>query len=145
MKARAADRWQTGTFSRGASLVLVVGVAGVLGYDSAVNQGNGLLDLILALSAASVGWWLLAVRPYVAIEGKTLVIQNPVRRRTVTLHEISGVQPGYAGLEIATTRGRTVSAWAVQRWNLSAMLGRSTSASEVADAILRAARRHRME
>jgi hypothetical protein len=53
----------------------------------------------------------------------------------VPLSEITEVWPGYSGIELHRSGRRKVTAWAVQKMNVSWMTNRRTRSDEVAAAI----------
>ncbi len=79
--------------------------------------------------------WFMTARVRLAVGDNLVVVRNPFRSTVIRLEEISDVQPEYEGLKIRTADGRSVTALAVQRWNLSLFLGRRSRADQVADLI----------
>lgn len=129
------------------SLPVVVGV--VVAADSYYTIGDSLAGSLLAGAAvASVFvamWATLALRPRLGIIGDTVHVRNPIFRHEFPLKDIVDVFPGYCGLEIGSTDGRTVTAFAVSKTNISWMLGRETRGDKVARVLLARAAEARAE
>ncbi len=123
--------WRSPTWARtGAALAFLAAAVG-LGLDSALVQGTGWTDLLVLTALLAVLWWVLYGRPRLCLTDRALVVRN-VRVHRIPLEDVVSVTPGYGGLVIDRLTGRAVSAWAVQKWNVSWMLGRETRADRLA-------------
>lgn len=134
-------RWRVSATGRAAAAVvcLVVLVMGSL----LVSNGAATSDRVWGggmILAAPMSAWLFGWRPYVRLTPAELIIHNPLRRHTIALGAVMGADAGYSGLSLEV-RGRTrpLSAWAVQKMDLSVWRGRGTRADAVAKMIVAAA------
>ncbi|MFI6458708.1 PH domain-containing protein [Streptosporangium amethystogenes] len=90
------------------------------------------IALIPLMTAAAVKCMLMSVRPLLRLTDDAVVVRNPYERtRQIPLVEIMDLSAGSSGIEITTTRGTTVVAWAVQKSNLAQWLGWQTRADMV--------------
>ncbi len=128
----SARTWRARTGSIVAAALLVVGVAGGIGLDSALVQGNGFLDLVILLTIAAGLVWRFAYHPRISITGDDLVVRNPLRTRRIPVAEVTDVQPGYSGLQFSQLSGPNVVGWAVQKTNVAQWLRRETRADRIA-------------
>lgn len=94
----------------------------------------------VVLVVAPAPSWFAAWRPYILLTSDEVVVQNPLRQHRIPLGAIKGATAGYYGVSL-DVRGRAlpVTAWAVQKMNLSIWSRRTTRADAVAAAILAAA------
>jgi hypothetical protein len=119
-----------------ALLFMLIGVALAL-------DGSDLADHIVGVVfflVAPVCWWLFALRPFVSLTPDTVKVQNPLRRYDLPIGAIMGARASYSGVMIDVRgRRRPVTAWAVQKMNLSTWRGRETRADLVAGNVMEAA------
>ena len=117
-------------------VALVLLGAGFLVAASAPAVGRGDLSwpvVALLLAAPNMAMaWAAGLRPYVAVDGGRLVIQNPIRRHDLALADITEVEPTPSGLVLRLVDGRRVTAWAVSRSSVAQLTGRHTRADDVA-------------
>jgi hypothetical protein len=118
-------------------------VIGVLVPVALSDEGLGLqpLDIVVAVAIAALAVPLLvaAFRPRLILSPTSLVVVNPLRRRTLPLSSIRGVEPEWAGLAIELDDGEVISAWAVQKANLTRWLARPGRSDHAAAEVRRAA------
>ena len=100
-----------------------------------------IVGALVVFGAATGALWLM-VRVRIALLPSQLVISN-IRSKSIPYKEITDLNLGYEGLRVRTGT-RTYVSLAVQKWNVSKMLGRRTRADEIADEIrVRVAAAHR--
>lgn len=126
------QRWGVSRTGRWGGLIplavfLALGCALALQGARTSDRLGGCAFLVLA----PLGYWLLAVRPYVEVGPSGMVVRNPFRYWAVPLDEIENVESGYSGLVIQLANGRTLTAWAVQQSNVGAWIGGRGRAAEV--------------
>jgi hypothetical protein len=115
----------------------VVGV--VAGLVQAVRGDIGALGVGLAYAAMfglmfGVSGWRFGLRPRITADAEGVRVRNPGQETFLPWHDILDASAGYSGITIKTPNGE-LTAWAVQKWNLSRWLGRRTRADDVADFI----------
>jgi hypothetical protein len=114
---------------------LFVGVfAGLLIPTAEEDPGPWWMAVAWCLFVGAV-CWVMAFRPRVMLSSDTLVIVNPIGRRRIALADIKAVEPGYNGMVVTLRNGRTRTAWAVQKANISWPFRRQTRADQVAAAV----------
>ncbi|MEU9021341.1 PH domain-containing protein [Actinomadura sp. NPDC048394] len=125
----------------GAVLCALIGAAATAGSVVLLARDGFDRGLVasLIIMAGTTAVAAGAARSRITIADECVVVRNPLWTQRVRLGEIAAVEPGYSGLRITTTDGRTVTAWAVQKSNWSTWRGRRTRADEVAAAIVRSA------
>jgi hypothetical protein len=79
--------------------------------------------------------WRWVFVPYVALTPEAAVVQNGVTHRTIPYSRIAVVRQGYFGLQLETKDYDIVTAWAVQKPQVSKWAQTHTRADEVAEAI----------
>ncbi len=104
-------------------------VAKVVGDDWRLAGGLAAGGVGSALVAALVR--RMSIHPRVLLTDSGVEVINPWGTASFTWAEISGSDAGYSGVAIRSRSGRSVSAWAVQKSNLSTWLGRQTRADRL--------------
>lgn len=79
--------------------------------------------------------WRWTFVPYLGLTPEAVVVQNGVTHRSIPYSRIAEVRQGYFGLQLETKDYDIVTAWAVQKSNLSKWAQTRTRADEVAEAI----------
>jgi hypothetical protein len=142
VKARPDQVWRT---SRAFRVTLAVIVVAFLAFIAIATAGDAssVGPACVAAALVTVYTWAVAFRPYVEMTADAVVVQNPVRRRTIPLASIADVGlHRKAVLTIWTTDGRSVRAFAVQNGVVALLLRRRGRGDEVATAIRHRARHH---
>lgn len=117
-------------------LFLVIGSLLVADGAAAGDRTAGAVMLV----AAPAGAWAFSWRPYIRLTAREIIVQNPLRRHTIPLGAVMGANAGYSGVTLDVRgRDRPLTAWAVQKMNLSTWRGRETRADAVAKTIMAAA------
>jgi hypothetical protein len=91
-------------------------------------------SLVLLVTAA--GFWRFGIYPRVTATPQELTVRNPILTRRLSWAEVGSVTPGYSGLAIETSDGRSISAWAVQQANFSTWFNRQTRAKSVSHKLM---------
>jgi len=83
--------------------------------------------------------WVSIIRPWVGVDGSTLIVVGQLGHRMVPLQDVMWVESGYAGLEIVCRDASVVRVWAVQESNLSGVYAWKTRSKAIAAEIQRLA------
>jgi hypothetical protein len=94
-------------------------------------------------TAVAFAGYRFGVVPLIAATATGIRVRNPLRRHEIAWRDLDHVAPTYFGLRIKRVDGRIITAWAVQKSNLSTWTKRRTRADEVADEMNRASREGR--
>jgi hypothetical protein len=106
------------------------------------GPGWGVISLAMILGVV-VRLWRYALVPFVAVSREALIVRNPLVKRRIPWSEIASCVPSYYGLQIGTHNGRTVTAVAIPKGNLSLWLNRLTRPDRICQLILTEAARGR--
>ncbi|MBO9521829.1 MAG: PH domain-containing protein [Nocardioidaceae bacterium] len=106
-------------------------------YELTLGDAGEAIVGLVSIAVAVAGFWIAWFRLRLAVGHDALVVRNPFLTHVVPLSDVASVEARYEGLRIARTRGRDVIALAVERHNISLMLGRRSKADDVADLIER--------
>jgi len=131
--------WRPNRAARAAGCVFVLGGIAVGAYLA----GHHRPDLAALAAVFAVGGWRFALHPSLAATAEGVVIRNPLRRIVVPWRQVEGALPGSRGVIVLRTDRRPVKAWAVQKANWSHFLGKRRRADDVAEYLIRSAKRHR--
>ena len=131
--------WRPNRAARAAGWVFVLGGIAV-GVSLA---GHHRLDLAALAALFAVGGWRFGLHPSLAATAEGVVIRNPFRRIVVPWRQVEGALPGSRGVIVLRTDRRPVKAWAVQKANWSHFLGKRRRADDVAEYLIRSAKRRR--
>ena len=141
--------WRTSRSMRAAwvcvaLLIAAEAVRTLAGAPSIPSGTAGKVSAGLVLVAVTTGAWRLAFHPRLVLTNATVIVVNPIRTTVIPLDQIAPrVSCGYYGLTIKYLDGtsmRSVTAWAVQKANLSTWLHRHARADDAVRAIAEAAR-----
>ena len=132
--------WRPNRAARAAGCVFVLGGIAVGAYLA----GHHRPDLAALAAVFAVGGWRFALHPSLAATAEGVVIRNPLRRIVVPWRQVEGALPGSRGVIVLRTDRRPVKAWAVQKANWSHFLGKRRRADDVAEYLIRSAKRHRV-
>lgn len=123
----------------------IVGTAFVVildGFVLAVGYGQWTVGLVaIVLLVGGISAWALIHRPWVGVDGETLVIVNPWFSYKVALNSIFFVGSGPRGL-VVRRRGRSYEVWAVQQGNITRWTGRESRSRRVVSVIREAVLQH---
>ena len=136
-----ASTWQVAEPGRTMAMVLGFALGGFFTFVFWIS-GVGVFAvaiLIVALAAS----WVAAIRPWMGIDGETIVIVNPLSTKVIVLSDAVAAESGYDGLRIQLVDGSVARAWAVQKSNLMTALKRPMRSDRVVERINEAIRRHR--
>ncbi len=119
--------------------VVSAAVGVVAGVVQALQGDIGALGVGLTYAALfglmfGVSGWRFGLRPRITAETEGVMVRNPGQETFVPWDDIVDASAGYSGITIKTANGE-LTAWAVQKWNLSRWFGRRTRADDVADFI----------
>lgn len=105
------------------------------------STGDEVLRITAGFSLVILGVGLLsAAFTYVRVSDRDLTVRNLFwRSTTVPLHEISGAEPGYAGLLVRLADGHELPCVAVQTSNWRMWFARPGRGGSIADEIVRRA------
>jgi len=103
-------------------------------------SGDSLYFLTIYLGGAVFGW-LVGIRPLLLVDEVGIVVKNPLRTQSLRWADIRGFQARDA-VVIELVDGRTVRFVAIQRTNLSKMLGRRSFVDDVVDDLEKIRLRH---
>ena len=94
--------WRVSPTGKGGAIgVAMIWLVLVVAISAGKNTSIGVIALLsVALLVVSVGVWLWAFRPYVALTADAVVVQNRITKQTVPYESIVDVQPGYYGLRL---------------------------------------------
>jgi len=106
----------------------------LLVFDGATRQ-DAYSGVVIAVAAVA-GFWLFGLRPYIRLDDHEIVVQNPIRRVRLALDHVTAVRPSYSGLVIDLNWNRAVTAWAVQKSNVSYWTEGKGRADMVAETLL---------
>jgi hypothetical protein len=107
-------------------LGIAAATAGPVG-DRAVGVGLLLVGV--------TGLYLAVFRIRVVVTTDQLHIYNPFRTRVVSLGDIDRVEQEYEGMKLRLKNGKAITVTAIQKWNVSVWLGRTTRADQVANLV----------
>ena len=131
--------WRPNRAARAAGCVFILGGIAAGAYLAHHHRP----DLATLAALFAIGGWRYGLHPSLAATAEGVVIRNPFRRIVVPWRQVVGVLPGSSGLIVLRTDHRPVKAWAVQKANWSHFLGKRRRADEVAQYLIRSAKRHR--
>ena len=131
--------WRPNRAALAAGCVFMLGGIAVGAYLA----GHHHPDLATLAALFAVGGWRFGLHPSLAATADGVVIRNPFRRIVVPWRQVEGALPGSRGLIVLRTDRRPVKAWAVQKANWSHFLGKRRRADDVAEYLIRCAKRHR--
>jgi hypothetical protein len=143
--ARPVRIWRVSAAGRVGAIVSAVVLAAIAVSVPTAFADEGLalraLDFVVAAVSAVLAIPLLiaAFRARLILLPTSLVVVNPLRRWTLPLNSIRGVEPEWSGLAIELDDGETISAWAVQKTNVTRWLSRPGRSDYVAAEVRRAA------
>lgn len=100
--------------------------------------GDG-VALAAMVSLLCLGVWWATVHPRILLYRDEIVVRNVVTTTRISWATVADCVPGYGGLTITELDGHCVTAFAVQKSNLSTWRNRSTRADRVAQCIKRRA------
>jgi hypothetical protein len=130
-----------------ALLFVAIGAGLVSGHMNGGHLPDRAVGVVFLLAAVG-GSWLFAFRPRLLLTDEQLVVINPLRSWRIPLEQIGSVgTASYFGVTIEYFDGhvmRRVTAWAVQKANVSRWLNKTVRADRVAAEIRTASRRRRM-
>ncbi|HKN50582.1 MAG TPA: PH domain-containing protein [Actinomycetota bacterium] len=131
--------WRPNRAARAAGCVFILGGIAVGAYLALHHRP----DLATLAALFAIGGWRYGLHPSLAATAEGIVIRNPFRRIVVPWRQVEGALPGSSGLIVLRTDRRPVRAWAVQKANWSHFLGKRRRADEVAEYLIRSAKRRR--
>ena len=95
----------------------------------------GMAGLAILAAGIAVVMNRLAFHPRLVIDGRELVIVNPIRTHRVPLNRICLAEPTYDGLRLVLDDETAFAAWAVQTTNLTLWTGKGVRAAQVIEAL----------
>jgi len=108
---------------------------GALGITVVVSIAVGAAAAVVPAVLAAAVVYSAVLRPRVVLAGARLHVVNPWRSITIRWDDVLDANAGFGGVSIMLRSGAVVTAWAVQKSNLSGWVGRTTRADELAAAI----------
>jgi hypothetical protein len=131
--ARAAG-WIATVVLGSAAVGLLVAAANAAFDGHATDvRAFGLGAAVVALAVLLV--WRSAMRPKVVMNDIGILVVNPWTTTNAVWRDLVSAEAGYAGVTIELRMGTSVTAWAVQKSNMSTWLKRSTRADDLAEQI----------
>lgn len=133
---QAVIEWRSTPLARSISYV-VVGLCAFIAIPSIVDaiwgSSGGSVGISTFIICGGLGSfaYLAGLRPAIVATPSGIIVRNPLRTRLFAWADVTNVSPGYSGLRIEQQSG-TVTAWAVQKTNLSIALNRRTRADDIA-------------
>ena len=110
---------------------LIVAAVGMGWMQSALTSDRVIGALVVLVAVVGACWLMLRVR--ISLYPDRILISN-IRSVNIPYSEITDLRIGYEGLRVQTSK-RSYTALAVQKPNISKILGRRTRADIVADEI----------
>lgn len=135
----AADEqqlWRPRAAARVSTALLTLIGAVLAAWVSADGLAFLAVMLWLLTCMCGIGLWRFAMVPYVAATDPGIVVQNPFLHSTIDWASVADIRGGYDGLQIVTTDGRCISAWAVQQANIARWLHEHTRSDDIARVLL---------
>jgi hypothetical protein len=128
--------WRTPVFYR--LLFPAVGLS-LLGFSVVDFDGGSDLPSTAESLALGLVFSLGPFRPCVRLHGDAVFARGVVFSRSIPLRDLEDVVPGYRGLDLVTTAGRTFQVTGVgEKWNITNWLSRRGRADSMADVLLAA-------
>jgi hypothetical protein len=128
--------WRTPVFYRlffPAVGLLLLGLS-VVDFDGGSDLPSTTLDLTLGLVLI-----LGPFRPCVRLYSDAVFARGVVLSRSIPLRDLEDIVPGYHGLNLVTTAGKSFQATGVgEKWNITDWLGKRSRADDLADVLLAA-------
>lgn len=123
-------------------LCVVVAVPCVI--DAIWGSGTPSIAITTLIFCVGIGIfaYLVVIRPAIVATSSGILVRNPLRTRHLAWSEVRHISPGYSGITFERANGRSVTARAIQKSNVSVALKRQTRADRVAKQLGEIARSH---